>query len=366
MPLRRYGNTIALAAALLAGAAAGAASLAGASQDAEKAAPWDWGDTDESWNSGPEYEPSKSLCRQLRGRGPPRSDRPDAATARSLRGCDSEALYYGIGMPADPARARQCAILEMEADDPGSVPPFGGRAMLTTIYANGVGARRDLDLAIHLACGVEGAPMESHGRVMHLAELRRQRAPGRDFHICDDITSGMMGGQCAGHRARIAQAQRAAALAALTRGWTDPERRALAPLIAARTAYSQAHASGEVDARGTLRGAFWVQAQEALERQFLDMLQHLSAGRRIPAPHDFAAADQSLNAAYRARMRGEFDDDPGAVTREGVRDAQRAWLRYRDAFLAFAAVKYPRVTRGAIAAWLTRQRTALLRDGPPY
>ena len=38
----------------------------------------------------------------------------------------------------------------------------------------------------------------------------------------------------------------------------------------------------------------------------------------------------------------------------------RAWLRYRDAFHAFAAVKYPRVPRDSLAAWLTRNRSEII------
>jgi uncharacterized protein YecT (DUF1311 family) len=55
-------------------------------------------------------------------------------------------------------------------------------------------------------------------------------------------------------------------------------------------------------------------------------------------------------------------DAPGAVTREGIRDAQRAWIRYRDAFLAFAAVKFPAVPRADLAAWITEKRTEMLLD----
>lgn len=329
--------------------------LAGAADPA-----WDWGDANDEWNSSPGFESSKALCRQLRGREPPSADRPDAATATALQGCDSEALYYGIGVPADPVRARQCAFLEAErADGEG---PFSGRAMLMTIYANGAGAKRDLDVAIHLACGVDGAPMESHGRVMHLAELKAERWTGSDFHFCDDITSGLAGGYCAHHGARIAGAARAAALAALTGRWSEAEKRALERLRRAHANYAEARSGGEVDLAGTLRAAFQVEAEEALHIELFDMLRRLAAG---DAPHFTAAqlraADAELNAEYRKVMRGSFEDYPGAVTREGIRSAQRAWLGYRDAFLAFAAVKFPEVPRESLAAWLTRQRIELLR-----
>jgi uncharacterized protein YecT (DUF1311 family) len=338
----------------------GLAAVAALAASAEPA--WDWGTADDQWANAPDYQSSKALCRQLSEREPPTSDWPDAASAESLKGCDSEALYYGIGVKADPERARQCAILEAEGpEDPGV---FAGRAMLMTIYANGRGAARDLDLATHLACGIEGAPMESHGRVTHLAELKSGSAEeeeGEEFHFCDDITSGYAGGLCAGHYFRVRQGKRDSQLAALTASWSGKERQAFTSLQAAQEAFAEAHADGEVDASGTLRSAFWIQAKESLAEDFLELLQALEAGK---APRftnvQVREADAALNAAYRETLRGMGAEGFGTVKPEGVRDAQRAWLRYRDSFVAFAAVRYARHPRGSLAAELTRRRTEML------
>ena len=336
-------------------ALAAAATLLAAAAEA----PWDWGDANDEWASSGDFAGSKALCRRLKGKEPPAADRPDARTAASLKGCDSEALYYGIGMPADPVRARQCAFLEAGRDDSGV---FSGRTMLMTIYANGVGAGRDADVAIHLACGLEGAPMESHGRVTHLAEMKAKPAGQEDFHFCNDITSGLAMGYCAEHDARIAAVKRDAELARLSGGWTAAEKQAFERLREEHAAYVEAHGSGEVDLSGTARGAMAIEAEEALRDEFLALLKDLAAGRspRYDAG-GYKAADAKLNAAYRALMRNTVPvDSPGPVTREGIRDAQRAWLRYRDSFLAFAAVEYPKMSRDSLAAWLTDQRIALL------
>jgi len=334
-----------------------AAVLAVAAVAAEPA--WDWGDVKDEWASSGDYGTSRALCRKLRNREPPASDRPDSATAASLKGCDSEALYYGIGMPADPVRARQCAFLEADRDEGGV---FSGRTMLMTVYANGRGAKRDLDVATHLACGIEGAPAESHGRVTHLAELKAKGWKGQDFHFCDDVTSGLAMGYCASHAA-IAGALREAALASMTAGWTAAEKQAFGKLRAAHAAYVEAHGSGEVDLSGTARAAMSIAAEEALRDELVEVLERLRSGRALPTPAArLPAEDSALNAAYRKRLReaAGAGDYPGAVTAEGIRAAGRAWLRYRDSFLAFAAIKFPRVPRNELAAWLTRQRTALL------
>lgn len=318
---------------------------------------YDWGDGAEEDDS-PEFETSRALCRSLRDREPPAAHRPTARQATTLRGCDSEALYYGIGRTADPVLARQCAFLEADRED---APLFGGRVMLMTIYANGAGVERDLDLAIHLACGIEGAPMESHGRVSRLAELKESDWAGSDFHFCEQATSGLIMGHCAAHEARIAGARRTARLNQLIAGWSPRQKLGLAPLQQAHAFYVEAHGNGEIDLSGTMRGALQIGAEEALRDEFVGMIERLDSGREpIASRAQFQAADHALNEAYRQRLRGEFGPGPGAVTREGIRAAQRAWLGYRDAFLRFAAVKYPRVSRDSLATWLTRQRTALL------
>jgi len=323
----------------------------------------DWGDWSSDWANAPEFEQSKALCRAVRDRDPPAADAPTAAEAAALRGCSSEALYYGIGMPADPVRARHCAFLEAQAGEADGQPLhlFSGRAMLMTIYANGVGARRDLDVAIHLACQVDGAPAESHGRVSRLAQLRDERWTGTDFHVCDDITSGLAGGYCAGHRASIAELRREAEIERLTAGWPDDHRRAFQTLRAAHDAYLDARVEGELELSGTLRIAIQVEEQQAHRDQLVEMIHLLErAGAQPFRPNAFPAADSDLNAAYRAALRGDPDDETVAARVEGIRSAQRAWLRYRDAFLDFASLRYPRTPRGALAAWLTVQRTELL------
>src|SRR5690606_11815140 len=107
----------------------------------------------------PEYAASVATCERVRDLQPQAADHPDAAQVQALADCDSEALYYGIGMAADPVRARQCALLEAETES-DQYSAFSGNGLLMTIYANGIGAERDLDLATAFACGIHGAPFE--------------------------------------------------------------------------------------------------------------------------------------------------------------------------------------------------------------
>ncbi|WP_062227613.1 hypothetical protein [Aureimonas frigidaquae] len=51
-----------------------------------------------------------AACQAVSTVEPPATDKPTQAQMQSLEGCDAEALFYGIGRPADPAQARLCAF----------------------------------------------------------------------------------------------------------------------------------------------------------------------------------------------------------------------------------------------------------------
>jgi len=321
---------------------------------------FDWGNSGGDQAGDPQYARSQALCRQLQGREPPAADRPDANAAASLRGCDAEALYYGIGVRRDPVRARLCAFTQTPSIP--SLEPFAGRALLMTIYANGVGARRDVDVAIHLACGIAGlAPGEYDRRVTRLAALRDGGRRGPAFDYCDDIAGGLAGGLCAGHRAALARPQREAAMRAMIARWTPEERAAFEPLRRAFEEFVAASAAGDLARSGSASVSLQSRLEQGLRDQFAEMLQRLSAGRapRLTAG-EFRTEDLQLNQAYRARIADEGEYDAPGITVESIQNAQRAWLRYRDAFLAFAAVKYPGVARVSLAAWITRNRSEII------
>ena len=91
----------------------------------------------------------------------------------------------------------------------------------------------------------------------------------------------------------------------------------------------------------------------------------LEAGKTPPASaSDFRAADAELNAVYR-RLMSAKDPIFGTVTKSGVRKAQVAWLAYRDAWVQFAAAKYPRIAPDSLRASLTQSRTKELQSLTP-
>jgi uncharacterized protein YecT (DUF1311 family) len=314
---------------------------------------------DESW-------PYEAQCRKWADVAIPRQDVGNAPA-----NCDTQALYYGEdgkGLKADPVAARQCAYrergtgkaIEEQANN------FGGSGVLMMLYANGQGVKRNLPLARRFACEYGGAPAEVEGRLAHLDDI----ASGKNhdpIDLCDDITSGMMMGVCAGREADFAQSARERRWTALQASWTPPQRAALASLRKAAKDYFDNVAGEETDMSGTARGAMATDAYETLDVALLADVERFERRERpAKVPGDFARDDKTLNSVYRkilaaleiAKKKDDFAY--GTVTADGVRTTQRTWLRYRDAWAAFAAVRYPGTPKEVWLAWLSEARTKAL------
>lgn len=289
--------------------------------------------------------------------------------------CDAQSLYDGQdGKRAgrDVVAARQCAYRERGTgaaiQEQGA--PFGGSGLLMMIYANGEGVARNIPLAKRFACEYGGAPMEVSGRLEHLDAIARGK-DRRPIDLCDDITSGMMMGFCAARQGDAARAQRETRWTALQSTWTPPQRAALADMRAAAKAYFDSVARAETDLSGTARGMLAEAAYDNLDKALLADVERFERGR-LPdaAARDFANADRALNANYRkvlarldaAAKPGADSGRYGTVSADGVRATQRLWLAYRDAWVKFAAIRYPAVAADAWRAWLSRDRSGALLD----
>ncbi|MGC2620496.1 MAG: lysozyme inhibitor LprI family protein [Acidobacteriaceae bacterium] len=79
-----------------------------------------------------------------------------------------------------------------------------------------------------------------------------------------------------------------------------------------------------------------------------------------------AAGDAQLNRDYEqpiAAAPADCGNEDGCVARPAMREMERAWIRYRDAWVAFWAVRWPRVSADSWRVYLTLQRIAMGGDG---
>jgi hypothetical protein len=286
--------------------------------------------------------------------------------------CNSPNSYSGIGTKVDYAAARKCAWQERLAQQADIEPRytvtsvFGGSAMLAVLYANGEGVPRSYDLALRFVCEAEGAPAEISIRIDDIESRRAKQTPQPRFDFCDDITSGFMEGFCAAFSSEIDNQKRNSDLRDLSNRMTDPQREAFQNLIKAEQAYARAHGSGEIDISGTARAMYEIDAEDTLRDDFLAALQLFEKRSGLPGggSAEYREADQQLNIAYQKSISDAqaHKSDYGSIQPEGIRNAERAWIRYRDAFVAYALLRYPSVPKEAWLTLLTHDRTAIL-DG---
>lgn len=296
-------------------------------------------------------------CDTLKKLSLPLEDAPPASMASSLKGCSSEALYYGIEVQKDPVRSRQCAYLQQQDPDNGWPNLFAGTGMLMTIYANGIGTPRNFDIAMKFACALGGAPAEEEGWLAHLQKLKSEDWQGEDFSPCDDITSGAAMGFCEAHDAKLASAARNAKLAGITARWSGAEQKDFAALEKAKNAYAAAVADNEVDMSGTARGALSIAAREAEDERFLATLEKVISGSLPQASaSDSTEADNKLNALYQKIQKRKDTSDWGTVTKDGIKKTERSWLTYRDAFVGFAKSNFPSISPESLKRVLTEDR----------
>jgi uncharacterized protein YecT (DUF1311 family) len=305
-------------------------------------------------------DPHPAGCEQYKNVSILAADLPSAGDRKQLASCVSEDLYFGFEKPADPVRARKCAYLEREKAEKKGVEGsiFSGAGLLAMVYANGKGAARNFDLALKFACEVDGAQAENEGRFEHLLELKRQHWTGSDFHLCDDSTTRLMMGWCAHLQERGNKVQWQRRLERLAARWSPAEKQALSELQAVAARYFESSSGNEVES-GSARAAYAMEALASLEDDFIEDLEQFEKGR-LPqfSAADFTQADAQLNAVY-AKLRALPRQDVGPAFAD-VKETQRIWLEYREAWVKFGRQKYPRVPAESWRTWLTQDRTKTL------
>src|SRR5262249_28554487 len=99
-----------------------------------------------------------------------------------------------------------------------------------------------------------------------------------------------------------------------------------------------------------------IDAEAEQQDGLLSAIKNFEAGK-LPEHSSFPEADAELNRVYAALMHREHVEFDEAKP-EGIRETQRAWLAYRDAFAAFASRRYPQRSLDEWKAWATALRAA--------
>lgn len=276
-----------------------------------------------------------------------------------------ELFHYGIGMAPDLGRAAEC------------YRRAGSLEQLALLYVNGEGVPRDLDraeaLAVELATphgGSIGPTCTPEGlrRIVDVERLGPSRAP---YDYCEDVACSTWDeGYCVSladlRKSAPAAETREAGVAGL-----DPSARAsLTRLEKALAVLADAEAEQvyveHID--GTARAALSLARAAAVRDAYHRTFEKVVVARSAPA------VTEPEFEELRAAVAKALAEDTGAGTdgrpappalRKAARATDRAWGRYRDAWVALGAplLASPRPeAERSVEALLLRERLALLEE----
>jgi hypothetical protein len=297
---------------------------------------------------------TKQICAEVKDVELPAQDHPTPVETKALTNCVSEDLYFGFGQPADPAKARKCAYVELERSDKNL--PFGGKVILMMVYANGKGAGRNFDVALKLACQINGAPNDVAGNVRELARYKDGHWTGDNFSVCDHSSGKYMYLQCAILQDRFDKLERDKKLNAIVGNWGPRDREAFQELQKAADMFFKARVSHEVDLEATIE----VHERAFLENSLISLLESLERGE-LPrfSAEEFVQANTAMETVY-SKIQTSTVQRWGTVTQEGIKITQQVWVPYRDAWITFGRQRYPGVSNESWKTWLTQQRSEML------
>jgi uncharacterized protein YecT (DUF1311 family) len=304
------------------------------------------------------------LCVQAEKIAIPQIDMPTAGTT-SLDHCDPLDLQSFSGHLVDLRQARYCAYAARDAKSTENVDMdlenIGGNAGLAMIYAGGKGVAPNLPLAIRFACEIQGGWDDGTDVAKMLEEKRKQGAVKVDFDICEGATGRQLNYICL-----LRDQDRVANEIDLAEEHLNAGNSHLRPafqrVAEARKAFLEASQVGSPRTTGQVQSA--MRDDIDTDHQWAQLLEKYAAGA-LPqfSKGDFQKADVALNTAYRqARVKTAACHDEFCFSADQLVQMERAWIAYRDAWVAYATTRWPSVSTDSWRTWLTLEQTEDLKN----
>lgn len=290
---------------------------------------------------------------------------------RTFPVCASYRSYRGIGRPKSYSEARACAWQERLAQktDLGQNPKVitawvvGGSLILADIYFNGAGVKRNIPLAMRFACESEQGMVRL--AVPDIAKLNSSPRAAAPFEFCEYATSTFMMSFCSAYASEIEDDRRNRYFELLKPSMTPEQLTAFEKLLSAQNAYVNAHAS-EVYQGGTIRSMRTTGSMSILKDLLRTKVVHFEREKWPVFSHkEIASADGWLEREYETKLRQlrthtKDEINLGAVTADSLSSVQETWRTYRDAWVAFARLRYPAAV-AVIRTEITLERYRLLK-----
>jgi hypothetical protein len=361
---------------------------------------------------GPLWGQTPDACSALPSVSIPESDRPTIADVRAAgvrldvaipphvfgvrptfirTGCDPFFLYYSdapghvkqarscvlakLGLFAsgtDPAQAQQIYNLAIDSQGfPSKIPALDqvrldqtDAMVLAMIYGNGESVTKNLPLARQFICKVEQPPA-SPSVPEQLKLFNHLVATEGHFDFCKDPGGFGRGADyvCLGMELRKATHTRQQTEAAIAAASASELRVAFAALQQAWRALDEANARKDEAYCGSGNGCGGMleAAELAFVRRWildLDAVRNGSALAADTPASSLPIVDADLNRSYRELLTDA--DISGDKNGTAAREAERAWIRYREAWVVYGTLRWPETTPDQWRAWQTVEWTKAL------
>jgi uncharacterized protein YecT (DUF1311 family) len=226
--------------------------------------------------------------------------------------------------------------------------------VLAMLYANGEGVKRNVPLARRFACASDNfvqtddvlKQIDSGGR-LEICGPDGSHYGRRPNYLCLGIEQERVDAELKLQQVQTGKAippDSIAAFHALQSAWST---------------YREAHGAEEPNGNtGLVQSG--MDNELNLDRFWIAVLKSIATGTP-PSPAlssvDLPSQDKTLNEDYRQALTlAAACDGDACTTADQIRIAERAWLRYREAWVRFAARRWPKVPADSWRAWLTQMR----------
>lgn len=307
--------------------------------------------------SGEEVE---KLCTEADKVPVPTGLLPTAAQAAKLApSCSPLDLYYA-STPGHLEETRLCGLAQWQRDvalDARHVesPRISSSQFLAIamVFANGEGAPRNIPLARRFACLAGDDGFTDVDNVLTAID-------GGKLEVCSE--DGSFFGRQPNYECLLVLQAR------ITNELEREEDRAERTLPRARMVLWQALANArsdyldahlpELPNGNTGATQSGMDDMLNLDRAWIEVLRSIEKGelpQGFANAATFAEVDKQLNVQYADRLK-EAVEYPSMMSIAELRTAERAWLRYREAWVQFGTACWPRTKPDQWRSWLTAQR----------
>jgi len=239
----------------------------------------------------------------------------------------------------------------------------GGSLIIADLYFNGAGVKRNIPLSLRFACESEEGMAEF--ALPEIAKLNGAAPTHGPFEFCDYAATTVSQTFCAGYASEIANDRRRRYFDSLKASMNGEQRAAFEKLLEAEHAYIEAHAD-EVYQGGSIHNIRTLGSQDILQDLFrTDVVRFERKEWPALTGDQISTADAVLDREYekelgQLRAQPNETNDLTLVTADHLAVVEKAWERYREAWVAFARVRYPE-NAARVRAEVTLERYRLLK-----